>query len=927
MHVFSFPIIKGLIVTICVSVLLPGCTRSQNPSPDINASNSTASLVDQIDIPYQSFTLDNGLKVLVHSDHSIPTVFVGMWYKVGSADEPQGKTGFAHLFEHLMFQGSENREGEYFSPFTEAGATGMNGTTDPDRTNYYATVPTAALDMALWMESDRMSHLLGAIDQAALDEQRRVVKNEKRQGDNRPYAKVFPRISEAIYPVGHPYRHSTIGSMEDLSNASLEDVHEWFKKYYGAANAFLVLSGDVTPETARAKVEKYFGEAAPGEALASRKQWVPELAQNKIDVMYDTVPQTALNRVWLLPPSRSKDANLMQLVAESLVNNKNAPLYKKLVDDLKLATRVQASAYSGNISGVFTVNVLLKPDADVETVRRIVDDEIAEYLKNGPSRDILEASKLDLNMSTISQLESTSVRGFILASSELSAGDPEQYKTELKWLNNASESDLRTAANTYLSKNYYELTVLPFPEYKPGTNVPDRSSIPVVKNVDSDVTFPEAQTATLSNGAKLVFAKHGTLPLINIYFEFQTGSFAEMANETAAAPAAFALLDDGTTSYDANELSTIFDKIGMQPGISAGEVQSGISYQILTPYLEESLELVADMLENYAFPQAELDKQIENWKVALDGVKTDPSRQAGAYFDRAIYGVDNPKGHIWTKEIVSNLKRETLIAFFEREIVPENLIIYMIGNMELSDAVSTLEKAIGKWSGQGQSQLKVIGHARPNSSRVILVDKPGAVQSTIYAGQALPAYDRDTATTLGLVNSIFGGGFEARINMNLREDKGWSYGMRSRLNPNNSGDQSISVSGGVQTDKTMESMIEIRKEFQDFISSRPAMQSELDREVLSQSRSLPGRYSTSVAFLSSMARSASYGLPYDYAANAASRLNGTSLEDVDKMAKTVFEPDNLTWVVVGDLSKIEDGVRSLDYGPVEIWDPYGKKLK
>ena len=927
MYTFSSPLIKGLIVTICVSVLLPGCTRSQNPSPDANTSNSTASLVNQVDIPYQSFTLDNGLKVLVHSDHSVPTVFVGMWYKVGSADEPQGKTGFAHLFEHLMFQGTENREGEYFSPFRKAGATGMNGTTSTDRTNYFATVPTAALDMALWMESDRMSHLLGAIDQDALDEQRRVVKNEKRQRENRPYAKVFPRINEAVYPVGHPYRHSIIGSMEDLSNASLEDVHEWFKKYYGAANAFLVLSGDVTLETARAKVEKYFGEAAPGEALTSRKQWVPELAQNKIDVMYDTVPQTALNRVWLLPPNRSKDAVLMRLVAQSLVNNKNAPLYKKLVDDLKLATFVQGTAYSGNISGGFIVNVLLKPDADAETVRRIIDNEIAEYLKNGPNRDILEASKLGMNISTIKQLESASQRGFILASSELSAGDPEHYKTELQWLNNASESDLRTAANTYLSKNYYELTVLPFPKYKPGASVPDRSSIPVVTNVDSDVKFPEAQTATLSNGAKLVFAKHGTLPLININFEFQTGSFAEMENETGAAGAAFELLDDGTTSYDANELSTVFDKIGMQPRIMAGEVDSGISYQILAPYLEESLELVADMLENYTFPQAELDKQIENWKVMLDGVKTDPSRQAGAYFDRAIYGVDNPKGRIWTKETVSNLKRETLIAFFEREIVPENLIIYMIGNMELSDALSTLEKAIGKWSGQGQSQLKAIGKARPNSRRVILVDKPGAIQSTIYVGQALPAYDRDTTTTLGLVNSIFGGGFTARINMNLREDKGWSYGMGSRLNPNNSGDQSINVSGSVQTDKTMESMIEIRKEFQDFISSRPAMQSELDREVLGQSRSLPGKYSTSGDFLASMADSASYGLPYDYGANAASRLNSTSLEDVNKMAETVLDPDNLTWVVVGDLSKIEAGVRSLDYGPVEIWDPYGKKLR
>lgn len=273
----------------------------------------------QVDIPYEHFQLDNGLTVLVHSDHSTPTVFVGMWYGVGSKDEPEGKTGFAHLFEHLMFQGSENREGEYFSPFMDAGATGMNGTTAEDRTNYYATVPSGALDMALWMESDRMSYLLGAVTQEALDEQRGVVQNEKRQGETRPYALMRDKMRAGLYPVDHPYRHSVIGSMDDLNAASLEDVHGWFNTYYGASNVVLVLAGDVTLEDAKQKVEYYFSEAPAGAPLSYPQQWIPDLRENRHETMYDRVGQTRISRVWALPGLNDRDTTLMYLVNQSLV--------------------------------------------------------------------------------------------------------------------------------------------------------------------------------------------------------------------------------------------------------------------------------------------------------------------------------------------------------------------------------------------------------------------------------------------------------------------------------------------------------------------------------------------------------------------------------------------------------------------------------
>ena len=395
-------------------------------------------LATQVDIPYESFTLDNGLTVLVHSDHSTPTVFVGVWYAVGSKDEPEGKTGFAHLFEHLMFQGTENRDGEYFGPFTDAGATGMNGTTNNDRTNYYATVPSGALDMALWMESDRMSHLLGAVTQEALDEQRGVVQNEKRQSETRPYAAMRDKISEGIYPPGHPYRHSVIGSMEDLNAASVDDVHEWFKTYYGASNVILVLAGDVTIEAARQKVSHYFSEAPAGVPLTYPKKWLPNLVNNRIESMYDRVGQTRITRVWALPGSGEEASTLMYLVNESLVGNKNSPLRKKLVDELQLATDVSGSSFGRQLSGEYRLTVNLRDGVSPEHVLSIVDETIAAYIKQGPDEQIVENAKLAVNMYMLGALETGAAIGRTLADGLLFNDDPLSINTQLGWLNGAS---------------------------------------------------------------------------------------------------------------------------------------------------------------------------------------------------------------------------------------------------------------------------------------------------------------------------------------------------------------------------------------------------------------------------------------------------------------------------------------------------------
>ena len=892
----------------------------------VPGARADGELSSQVDISYEMFKLENGLTVLVHSDHSTPTVFVGMWYGVGSKDEPEGKTGFAHLFEHLMFQSSENHDGEFFSPFIDAGATGMNGTTNSDRTNYYATVPSGALDMALWMESDRMAHLLGAVTQDILDEQRGVVQNEKRQRETRPYAKMGDRIRAGLYPVDHPYRHSTIGSMDDLDAASLEDVHEWFKKYYGASNVVMVLAGDVSIEDAKEKVEFYFGEAPAGVPLSHPKKWIPNLAENREEMMYDRVGQTRISRVWALPGLNDKDTTLMYLVNDSLLGNKNSPLRKKLVDELQLATRISGSAYGRILSGEYSVTIDLREGVRPEQVLPIVDATVAEYLAAGPDKQILENAKLSINMSMLGSLETGSSIGRILARGQLFSDDPLFINKELEWINAATAEELQQTAGRWLTRGYYQLTVEPFPEYTVAESLADRSSIPAVV-ASSNINFPNIETAVLDNGLKLVVATRGSVPLVDVSIQVDTGSIAAPADAPGLASFVFSLLDKGTRKYDANELAAAMDKIGMGARSQAGLERSSMRFRILNTHLRSSLDLAAEILRYPTFPEDELSKFQARVAAWLANLALAPSDAAGGLFDRVIYGANTQMGAVWTPLLIEQVNQEKLEAFHHAEITPDNMTVYMIGEIGIDEAKEAVDKAFGKWKAKSNSARQAIGSALEAKARVILVDYPGADSSTIYAGHAIAPYDAASWPELSIMNRAFGGGFESRLNMNLREDKSWSYGYRSGVNRNTSGDMTLASSGQVQTDKTMESMVEIKREFEDYISTRPATSGEIERIKLNRTRSLPGAFSTNLGFLSSIISSDSYGLPFNYAETSAKRIEAVTVEGVNERARASMIPSKLTWIVVGDLEKIEEKVRSLDYGEVEVWDAYGNKVR
>ena len=446
-----------------------------------------------IDIPYQKYVLDNGLTLIVHEDHKAPIVAVNVWYHVGSKNEKAGKSGFAHLFEHLMFNGSENYNTDYFQALERVGATDLNGTTNNDRTNYFQNVPTSALDLTLWMESDRMGHLLGVIDQARLDEQRGVVQNEKRQGENQPYGVTYELITKSTYPTGHPYSWTVIGSMEDLNAASLDDVKEWFRTYYGAANAVVAVAGDVTPEIALEKVKKYFGDIPSGPPVSRHQVWIAKRTGVQRQMVRDRVPQARIYKAWNVPPWGSLDATYLDLVSDILATGKTSRLYKRLVYDDQIATNVSSFVDDREIGSQFRITVTAKPGGDLKQAEKAIDEELAKFLKSGPTEKELQRVKTLYRANFIRGIER--IGGFggksdILAMNQVYGNSPDYYKTTLSRVTRATANDLLKTAREWLGDGQFVLEVHPFPQYSNAeTDTTVRKHQPVV-GTPPDATFP-----------------------------------------------------------------------------------------------------------------------------------------------------------------------------------------------------------------------------------------------------------------------------------------------------------------------------------------------------------------------------------------------------------------------------------------------------
>ncbi len=920
------------------------------PAPAQAASPAKAA----VDIPYETFTLPNGLRVVVHTDRKAPIVAVNVWYHVGSKDEPAGRSGFAHLFEHLMFNGSENAPGEYFGPFEQAGATDMNGTTNTDRTNYFQNVPTTALDMALWMESDRMGHLLGAIDQKTLDEQRGVVQNEKRQGENQPYGQVWDVMAATQYPVGHPYHHTTIGSMNDLNAASLDDVKNWFRAWYGPNNAVLVLAGDIDVATAKEKVAKYFGDIPAGPTMAQPKVNPSVLKASGRTELQDKVPQVMVRRVWNVADVANRDTDVLDLFSQVLGGSATSRLDKRLVYQDKLVDSVSTANYSSQLGGIFLVNAMVKKGVDPKQVEAAIDDELNKLLKDGPTAEELSQAKTHHNAQIVRGVER--IGGFggkadVLAACEIYEGDAGCFRASLNTIANATPASVQQVGQKWLAAPSHTYVVSPG-ERKPLAEEASAKPAPFVlakpdakyKAVASDVDrskgvpsvdqypalkFPALQRAKLANGTTVVLAERHEVPVVQMSYEFKGGYASDAGAKLGTASFAMGMLDEGAGDLDALAFKARAEGLGANLGSGAALDGSNAYLSALKSNLDASVDLFADMLRAPRFDQKDIDRVKATWIANIAQEKAQPQGVALRVLPPLLYGEGHPYAMPLTgsgnEQAIASLTRDDLVAYQGKWLRPEDATIVVVGDTTLDEIVPVLNKHLGDWKGSGAvaKPAALPQVARPDKARVYLIDQPGAVQANIMAGEVMPSTRDPGAVKLEMSNDVLGGSFTSRLNMNLREDKHWSYGARTML-LGAQGQRPWIAMAPVQIDKTADSMKEMQREFTEYGSGKvPATQEEVTKVINNEVRSLPGAYETASSVMNTMGGIVRYGRPDNWVQVRNAEVQAFTPAQAAAAAKAI-DPSQLVWVVVGDLSKIEAPVRALNLGEVVVLDADGK---
>ncbi|MCC6548502.1 MAG: insulinase family protein [Ignavibacteriaceae bacterium] len=894
------------------------------------SQDALAQKAKDFDIPYKKFTLKNGLTLIVHEDSKAPVVAVNIWYHVGSKNEKKEKTGFAHLFEHLMFNGSENFDDDYFQALERVGATDLNGTTNNDRTNYFQTVPVSALDQILFLESDRMGHLLGAVTQEKLDEQRGVVQNEKRQGENQPYAVTEELITQNTYPAGHPYSWTVIGSMEDLDAAKLEDVHEWFKTYYGAANAVVVVAGAVQADDVLKRVEKYFGDIPSGPPIAKHQVWVAKMTGTKRQTVQDRVPQARIYKVWNLPEWGTKDLTLLDMASDILSSGKTSRFYKRLVYDEQIATSVNAFYAPGEIGSQFYIVATAKPGVDLKKVEQVLDDEFNKFLKEGPTAKEMERVKTQIFASFVRGVER--VGGFggksdILAENEVYGDTPDYYKTRLGWVESATAAEIKKAANEWLSDGVYILEVHPFPEYQTTASDVDRKKLPE-NGTPPDAVFPAFEKAELSNGLKIVLSRRSSIPVVNMTFMFDAGYAADMFTHAGTASLAMNMLDEGTKTKNALQISEELDMLGAQLSTGAGLDYATVRLNALKMNLDKSLDLLTDVMLNPSFPEKDLERLRNERLATIAREKNTPTQMGYRVFAKLLFGEGHAYGNPLTgsgfETSVKKITRDDIVKYYDTWLRPNNATLIVTGDITMDELKPKLEKALKNWK-QGTPPKKNVSEVKiPEKPVIYIVDRPGSQQSIIFAGHVSPSRGEDEIAVEAM-NNVLGGTFTSRINMNLREDKHWSYGAGAFI-INTKYQRPYLFYGMVQSDKTKESLLEIYKEAKEYISTRPVTADELDKVKLNQTLALPGSWETIGAVSGSLTELVMYNLPDNFFATYSDKVKNLSEKDVKETAAKYIKPDNFVWVVVGDRAKIEPALKETGY-EIQYMDSDGNVVK
>ena len=896
---------------LCVAIASQAATA---PKPSAKPLSPALAPLPVPDVPFTKFVLPNGLTLIVNEDHKAPIVAVNLWYHVGAKNEPVGRTGFAHLFEHLMFGSTGGNQKAWFERLEGVGATGVNGTTNEDRTNFFETVPKSALDMALAMEAGRMGHLLDSFDEKLLNTQRGVVQNEKRQGDNAPYAIADDLITKSIWPAGHPYSHTVIGEMTDLDAAKVEDVKDWFSKYYGPSNAVLVLAGDITAAEAKEKVERYFGPIGAGPPVSRQKEWVAKRSGSQRAVAQDHVAQPRLYVEWNGPPAGTADAQMLELLTGVLASGKSSRLYQRLVYTDQIATTVSANFEAMEIGSIVDIELTAKAGVSVEKVEAAFNEELRRLLHDGATAVEIDRSKTRILARSIRSLER--VGGFggksdLLARSETFYGDPGAWKNHLAQVRAAKPDEVIAAGRRWMSDGSFTLEITPFPDYTRATaaKAPEIPS----PGIAIAARFPTTQTATLSNGMKVIFAERHDAPMVTFNLVVNEGRSSDPQSLPGLAAVEADSLLDGTLNLDALALDERLGTLGATLGARADVDFTQVSMSAFSARLDPSLALLADALLHPAFRDADVARRKSLEIAAVRQIKNDPRSSAFRIASFLTYGADHPYGRLVTEASITKITSEDLKRHHQQWVQPRNATLLIVGDTTLRAIVPMLESHFGAWhSSDAASKVGIdnVPSAAANSNQVYLINKPGAQQSVIVASSLAPPQSSPDDIAIQALTTALGGAFTSRLNLNLREEKHWAYGATA-FDQTREGPSLLVAFAPVQTDKTGDSIVEIRRELNDIIAGRPVSSKELSLVQQNLTLRLTGLWETDQGVAQSLTEIVAGKLPLDYFDTYPARVNALTEADLKRVAGEVIKPSRFVWTVMGDRSKVAPQLEEL----------------
>lgn len=879
---------------------------------------------DLPELKFEKYTLSNGLDVILHEDHSIPIVAVNVWYHVGSKNEKPGRTGFAHLFEHMMFQGSEHHNVLFDEGIDKYGGSN-NGSTGDDRTNYWENLPSNYLEKALWLEADRMGYLLPALTQERLDNQRSVVMNEKRQNyDDQPYGKVRGIIREMMYPADHPYSWIPIGKMEDLAAASLEDVKGFFREYYTPNNASLCVDGDFDPDQAKAWVEKYFGTIPPGPPVDRMETWIPVLTEEIRVSLQDKVQLPRLYLAWHTPPYYAPGDAEFDLLAGILASGKSSRLYKSLVYDKQIAQSVSAYQSSREIGSTFHITVTAKEGHTLEEIENEVNRIVDDLLTNGFTEEELTRAKTGWEAGFVRQLQN--VGGFggradLLNSYNTYLGDPGMLRWDKNRYTDATAEDIMSYARKYLKKDArFVAYVNPQGNLAPAEMAVDLNVEPGPSEEPS-FNPPPIQKAALSNGMELYLVENHDLPLIQTNILIKSGWAADPTERPGTSSITADMLNEGTKSKSALEISNEIRNLGINLSSNSSFDNTTISLNSLKKTYDQSLELMSDLILHPSFPQEELDRLKQRYLGQIKQESIQPFTVAFKGFLKELYGADHPYGQPYTgtgtEESISALERSDLVNYYKANFLPNNAAAIVVGDITLDKAKSKLEKVFKDWK-PGEIAEGTVKPVKPfKDTKVCIIDKPGAAQSTIIVGNLIKSRNDPEYLPATVVSEVLGGGSLGRLYLNLRQDKGYTYGSYSFMT-GRIGQGAFIAYAQVQSEFTQESLTELMKEFRGITGEMPITPEELTDARNALTMGFPQGFQTVHGIANQLETIITYDLPLNQWDTYINQIDGVDNATALKAAGDYIHPDALLIFIVGDREKIEPKVRALNLGDIVL---------